>query len=261
VEREKIARSSSKKKREMTFLEVKNLSKSFGGLQVLSKIDFDLDPREILGLIGPNGSGKTTLFNLITGFLKPNAGRILFKGKEITKLANHRVCQAGISRTFQLVKPFAHMTALQNVMVGRMYGRKPAQNLREARKEAEEILESTGLGAKKFKVAQSLTLSDRKRLELAKALATKPELLLVDEMMAGLNLAETEEAITMIKNIRDSGITMMVVEHVMSAVLEISDRIMVLNAGEKIAEGAPDQIMENKQVIEAYLGKESYARD
>ena len=245
----------------MTFLEVKSLSKSFGGLQVLSKIDFDLHQREILGLIGPNGSGKTTLFNLITGFLKPNAGRIVFRGKDITKASSHRVCQAGIARTFQLVKPFAHMTALQNVMVGRMYGRKPAQNLKEARKEAEEILESTGLGAKKFKVAQSLTLSDRKRLELAKALATKPDLLLVDEMMAGLTLTETEEAITMIRKIRDSGITMMVVEHVMRAVLGISDRIMVLNAGEKIAEGAPDEIMGDQQVIEAYLGKDSYARD
>ncbi len=245
----------------MTFLEVKNLSKSFGGLQVLSKLDFDLHQSEILGLIGPNGSGKTTLFNLITGFLKPNAGKIVFKEKDITKASSHRVCQTGIARTFQLVKPFAHMSALQNVMVGRMYGRKPAQSLKEARKEAEEILESTGLGAKKLSIAQSLTLSDRKRLELAKALATKPELLLIDEMMAGLTLTETEEAITIIKKIRDSGITMMVVEHVMRAVLGISDRIMVLNAGEKIAEGAPDEIMGEQQVIEAYLGKESYARD
>jgi len=140
-----------------------------------------------------------------------------------------------------------------------MYGRKPAQSLKEARKEAEEILESAGLGAKKFNIAQSLTLSDRKRLELAKALATKPELLLVDEMMAGLTLTETEEAITIIRKIRDSGITMMVVEHVMRAVLGISDRIMVLNVGEKIAEGAPQEIMRNQEVIEAYLGKESYA--
>jgi branched-chain amino acid transport system ATP-binding protein len=153
------------------------------------------------------------------------------------------------------------MTALQNVIVGRMFGRKPAQSLKEAREESEGIIESTGLGAKKFNVAQSLTLSDRKRLELAKALATKPELLLIDEMMAGLNLTETEDAIRIIKKIRDSGITLMVVEHVMRAVLGISNRIMVLNAGEKIADGTPQEIMGNKQVIEAYLGKESYARD
>lgn len=245
----------------MAFLEAENLSKSFGGLQVLRNLEFKLHQGEILGLIGPNGSGKTTLFNLITGFLKPNTGRIIFKGKDITKAPSHHVCQAGIARTFQLVKPFAHMTALQNVIVGRMYGRKPAQSLKEAREESEDIIESTGLGAKKFNVAQSLTLSDRKRLELAKALATKPELLLIDEMMAGLNLTETEDAIRIIKKIRDSGITLMVVEHVMRAVLGISNRIMVLNAGEKIADGTPQEIMRNKQVIEAYLGKESYARD
>lgn len=245
----------------MAFLEAENLSKSFGGLQVLRNLEFKLHQGEILGLIGPNGSGKTTLFNLITGFLKPNTGRIIFKGKDITKAPSHRVCQAGIARTFQLVKPFAHMTALQNVIVGRMFGRKPAQSLKEAREESEGIIESTGLGAKKFNVAQSLTLSDRKRLELAKALATKPELLLIDEMMAGLNLTETEDAIRIIKKIRDSGITLMVVEHVMRAVLGISNRIMVLNAGEKIADGTPQEIMGNKQVIEAYLGKESYARD
>jgi len=243
----------------MAFLEVDNLSKSFGGLQVLTNIEFKLDQGEILGLIGPNGSGKTTLFNLITGFLKPNTGKIIFEGKDVTNAQSYHVCQVGIARTFQLVKPFAHMTALQNVMVGRMYGRKPAQSLKEARVESEEILESIGLGVKKSNVAHSLTLSDRKRLELAKALATRPKLLLIDEMMAGLNLTETEDAIRIIKKIRDSGITLMVVEHVMRAVLGISDRIIVLNAGEKIAEGAPQEIMRDKGVIEAYLGKESYA--
>jgi branched-chain amino acid transport system ATP-binding protein len=243
----------------MVFLKAENLSKSFGGLQVLSNVSFDVHQGEILGLIGPNGSGKTTLFNLITGFLKPNTGKIIFEGEDITSVQSHHVCQAGIARTFQLVKPFAHMTALQNVMVGRMYGRKPAQSLKEARAESEEILGSIDLGGKKSSVAQSLTLSDRKRLELAKALATRPKLLLIDEMMAGLNLTETEDAIRIIKKIRDSGITLMVVEHVMRAVLGISDRIMVLNAGEKIAEGAPQEIMRDKGVIEAYLGKESYA--
>ncbi len=243
----------------MTFLKAETLSKSFGGLQVLLNVDFELHQGEILGLIGPNGSGKTTLFNLIAGFLKADRGKILFEGKDITNAQSYHVCQVGIARTFQLVKPFAHMTALQNVMVGRMYGSKPAKRLKEARVESEEILESIGLGMKKFKVAHGLTLSDRKRLELAKALATRPKLLLIDEMMAGLNLTETEEAIKIIKNIRDSGITLMVVEHVMRAVLRISDRIMVLNAGGKIADGAPREILKDKGVIEAYLGKESYA--
>lgn len=243
----------------MALLEVTRLSKSFGGLQVLRNIEFKLHEGEILGLIGPNGSGKTTLFSVITGFLKPNKGRIIFEGKDITKAQNHQVCRAGIARTFQLVRPFAHMTALQNVMVGRMYGRQAARNVKEARQESERIIESTGLGAKKSHVAQSLTLPDRKRLELAKALATRPRLLLIDEMMAGLNFTETEDAIRLVKEIRDSGITLMVVEHVMRAVLRISDRIMVLNAGEKIADGAPQEIIGNNQVIEAYLGKKTYA--
>ena len=243
----------------MSLLEVKNLSKSFGGLLVLREIEFKIDEGEVIGLIGPNGSGKTTLFNLITRFLKPDTGRITFKGKDITNSKVHNVCKSGIARTFQLVKPFPYMTALQNVMVGRMYGKRPAQNKKQAKVESEEILEFLGLGVKKFNIANSLTLSDRKRLELARALATKPELLLIDEMMAGLNLTETEEAMHLIKEIRGSGITLMVVEHVMRAVLGISDRIMVLDAGEKIAEGTPEEIFRDKQVIEAYLGKESYA--
>jgi len=243
----------------MSLLEVKNLSKSFGGLLVLREIEFKIDEGEVIGLIGPNGSGKTTLFNLITRFLKPDTGRITFKGKDITNSKVHNVCKSGIARTFQLVKPFPYMTALQNVMVGRMYGKRPAQNKKQAKVESEEILEFLGLGVKKFNIANSLTLSDRKRLELARALATKPELLLIDEMMAGLNLTETEEAMHLIKEIRGSGITLMVVEHVMRAVLGISDRIMVLDAGEKIAEGTPEEIFRDKQVIEAYLGKEFYA--
>jgi len=244
----------------MVLLQIENLSRSFGGLLALQEINFDLHEGEILGIIGPNGSGKTTLFNLITKFLKPDTGRIMFKGKDITKFKSHSICQTGIARTFQLVKPFAHMTALQNVMVGRMYGREPAQNKRQAKIESEEILEFVGLGSKRLTVAHHLTLSDRKRLELARALATKPELLLLDEMMAGLNPTEIRDALVLIKKIRDSGVTLMIVEHVMRAVLGISSRMMVLNVGEKIAEGTPQEIVRNRQVIEAYLGRESYAR-
>jgi branched-chain amino acid transport system ATP-binding protein len=243
----------------MAFLKAENLSKSFGGLRVINRINFEIHQGEILGLIGPNGSGKTTLFNLITGFLKPDSGKILFEEKDITNAPSHQTCQMGIARTFQLVRPFPHMTALQNVIVGRMYGRQSARSLRQARAESEEILGSIDIDMKKSKVAHTLTLSERKRLELARALATKPKLLLIDEMMAGLNLSETEDAIRLIKKIRDSGVTLMVVEHVMRAVFEISDRIVVLNAGEKMAEGAPEKIMRDKGVIEAYLGNVAYA--
>jgi branched-chain amino acid transport system ATP-binding protein len=243
----------------MAFLKAENLSKSFGGLRVINRINFEIHQGEILGLIGPNGSGKTTLFNLITGFVKPDSGKILFEEKDITAVQSHQTCQMGIARTFQLVKPFPHMTALQNVIVGRMYGREPATSLRQARAESVEILGSIDIDMKKSKVAHTLTLSDRKRLELARALATRPKLLLIDEMMAGLNLSETEDAIRLIKKIRDSGVTLMVVEHVMRAVFEISDRIVVLNAGEKMAEGTPEKIMRDKGVIEAYLGKVPYA--
>jgi branched-chain amino acid transport system ATP-binding protein len=239
----------------MAFLKAENLSKSFGGLLILNRISFEVHKGEILGLIGPNGSGKTTLFNLITGFLKPNSGTILFEEKDITNAKSHQVCQAGITRTFQVVKPFPHMTALQNVIVGRMYGRNPARTLGMARAESEKILEMVDIGAKKSQVAHTLTLSDRKRLELARALATRPKLLLIDEMMAGLNLTETEDAIRMIEKIRDSGVTLMVVEHVMRAVFKISDRVIVLNAGIKMAEGVPEAIMRDNEVVEAYLGK------
>ena len=238
-----------------SILEVEGLSKSFAGLMAVKNLSLTLNEGEILGLIGPNGSGKTTVFNLITGFLKPDGGKVRFKGNSITGLKPYQICKAGMARTFQLVKPFPEMTTLQNVMVARAYGSKPAQSIKQARLEAEDLLEFTGLVSKQAIVAEQLCLADRKRLEIARALAAKPKLLLLDEAMAGLNPAETEDAMRLIKEIKDSGITLVVVEHVMKAVLGISDRITVLNVGEKIAEGKPQEIVDNKEVIAAYLGR------
>lgn len=212
---------------------------------------------EILGLIGPNGSGKTTAFNLITGFLKPDSGKIVLRGKDITGLNPPAICTNGIARTFQLVKPFPHLTALQNAMVGRLYGCSPAKAIDQAQEECDRILHFVGLAGKQDALAKNLTFVDRKRLELARALATKPQLLLLDEFMAGLNPTETDGAMQLIRSIRDSGITVIMVEHIVKAVLGLSDRVVVLSAGEKIAEGSAQEIVNNQRVIEAYLGKVS----
>jgi branched-chain amino acid transport system ATP-binding protein len=243
----------------LPLLEVKKLSKSFGGLMALFDLDFDVMEKEIVGLIGPNGSGKTTLFNVIMGSLKSDKGTILFRGREINGLRPFQVCQKGVARTFQLVKPFIRMTALENVMVGRSFGCAPAQSLRQARKEAEDILKYVGLGEKERVPAYALNLIERKRLELARALATTPQILLLDEIMAGLNPAEIEAAVDLISRINQSGITVVIVEHVMRALLEISERVIVLDAGKKIAEGTPEEIVQNKDVIKAYLGKDFHA--
>jgi branched-chain amino acid transport system ATP-binding protein len=238
----------------MSFLQVQKLTKSFGGLMALCEVNFEIHQGEIFGVIGPNGSGKTTLFNVITGFLKANSGKVIFMGKDITGLP-HQICRQGIARIFQLVKPFTQLTTLQNVMVGRAYGKDPATNIRKAEEEVVEILNFVGLGNKIEVLASQLTMAERKKLELARALAAHPQLLLLDELMAGLNLAETETAMNLVNKIKDSGITVVMVEHIMKAVLGISDRIIVLNAGEKIAEGAPKEVVKNQLVIEAYLGK------
>jgi branched-chain amino acid transport system ATP-binding protein len=239
----------------MTLLGVQKLIKSFGGLMALLEVTFEIYEGEIFGVIGTNGSGKTTLFNVITGFLKANSGRVIFMGKDITDLPPYRICRIGIARIFQLVRPFHELTTLQNAMVGRAYGKDHATNIRKAKQEVAEILNFVGLGNKIEVVASQLTMAERKRLELARALAAHPQLLLLDELMAGLNSAETEMAMDLVNKIRNSGTTVIMVEHIMKAVLGISDRIIVLNAGQIIAEGVPKEVMKNQLVIEAYLGK------
>jgi branched-chain amino acid transport system ATP-binding protein len=243
----------------MALLEIKGLSKSFGGLMALHNLDFEVDGKEIVGLIGPNGSGKTTLFNIIMGSLKCDQGSILFQSQDITGLKPYQVCQKGIARTFQLTKPFSRMTCLENVMVGRSFGNDPASGLKQTKKEAEDILKFVGLEEKRQICASALNPIERKRLELARALATHPKLLLLDEIMAGLNPMEINMAVGLIRQIKYSGVTMVIVEHVMKALLGVSERVVVMDAGAKIAEGLPQEIVQNQDVINAYFGKDLYA--
>jgi len=240
----------------MSFLKVEGLSISFGGLKAVHNIGFEVEQGKILGLIGPNGSGKTTTMNLLTGFLKPDSGTVMFKRENVTGLSRHQVCRKGVARTFQIIKPFLEFTALKNVMVGRVYGQEPAKNMKEAAEEAREILKIVGLLDKADILAKDLTLMERKRVELARALATKPQLLLLDELMAGLNHAETEDAMQLIRQIKDDlNLTILMVEHIMKAIIGLSDHVLVLNMGEKIAEGPPQEIIHNPEVIDVYLGK------
>ena len=239
----------------MPLLKVDRLCKSFGGLMAIHDLEFEIEQGEIIGLIGPNGSGKTTTLNMITGSLKPNSGSILFKGQDLVGLPRNQVCRKGVARTFQIIKPFLEFTALKNVMVGRVYGQEPAKNLKVAAEESREILHLVGLADKIDTLAKDLTLMERKRMELARALAARPQFLLLDELMAGLNHAEADDAMKLIRQIKDDlNLTILIVEHIVKAIVGLSDRIIVLNMGEKIAEGLPQEIIHNPEVIDVYLG-------
>lgn len=237
-------------------LEGIKVTKNFGGLPALSNVDFLIREKEIIGLIGPNGAGKTTLFNLISGIYRPSSGTIKFDGHDLSSHKPYEICNLGIGRTFQIVVPFMEMTALENAMVGLLYRRDRSIRMKEARSEALRCLDFVGLSGKKNVPAGSLTIADRKMLEMARALSTNPTIILLDEVVAGLNATETTQAMSLVRRIRDElGITVFWVEHVMKAVMGVADRVMVLHHGEKIAEGSPKEMAENKTVIDAYLGE------
>lgn len=234
-------------------LEVRGISKHFGGLLAVSDVSFTLNEGEILGLIGPNGAGKTTLFNLVNGVYKSDTGTITFSGKDITGRSPDQVVHVGLARTHQIVRPLGGMSVLANVTVGACFGRE-YQSLRAARATALEVLERVGLASRADLPARSLTLAGKKRLEVARALAARPKLLLLDEVLAGLNPTEIALMIDLVRSICDSGVSVFMIEHVMQAIMNLSDRIVVLNLGRKIAEAPPFEVVKNADVVEAYLG-------
>jgi branched-chain amino acid transport system ATP-binding protein len=232
-------------------LEVRDLSKAFGGLKAVNQASLDVRAGEIVGLIGPNGAGKTTLFAAIAGFHKPDAGRIVLDGRDITGLAPHQICAAGMVRTFQITQPFARISVRENIMVGAYFR---TANRREAANLAEAVAAQVGMTDQLDQQGSDLTVAGRKRLELARALATRPRLLLLDEVMAGLNPTEIGDIVEVIRTVRAGGVTILLIEHVMQAVTSLAERVYVLNQGRMIAEGTPAAIAENPEVVEAYLG-------
>lgn len=234
-------------------LEVKGLTIKFGGLIAVNSLDMEVREGEAIGLIGPNGAGKTTAFNLISGNYQPTEGTIIFDGEQLKGLRPFQVCHKGIGRTFQVVKPFGSMTVLENIMVGAFAHSKQRDKCMQA---ALEVMKKVGLEEKRDFLAKNLTLADRKRLEMARALATRPKLLLLDEVLAGLNPTEIEEAVKLIKSINADGVSILMIEHVLQATMAICSRIVVLDYGKKIAEGTPQEVTSNSEVIRAYLGDE-----
>ena len=240
-------------KKQQVLLEIRKLRKSFGGILAVSDVEFQVKEGEILGLIGPNGAGKTTLFNLISGYYFADSGAILFGGEDIGGLKPHVICRKGITRTFQMVRPFTRLSVFENVKVGAF---NKTRNFDETKQRALKAMEFMNLLEKRDILTGQLTLADLKRLELARALATQPTVLLLDEVMAGLTPKETEDIVKLVKKIHDQGITLLIIEHVMRAVMSLSDRVIVLNQGEKIAEGTPIEVSRNERVIQSYLGEE-----
>ena len=234
-------------------LQVQSISKHFGGLQALSHITFSLPQGQILGLIGPNGAGKTTLFNVINGIYSPEQGHVIYRDKDITGWKPYWVSRLGLARTHQIVQPLNELTVLHNVMVGACFGHEH-RSLKQAQTIADEVLAFLGLDKWRDSLAASLNIAQKKRLELARALAARPTLLLLDEVLAGLNPTEIAQMIEVVRQIREQGVTILIIEHVMHALMNVSDRVIVLDYGEQIAEGTPKEVANNPQVIEAYLG-------
>jgi branched-chain amino acid transport system ATP-binding protein len=234
-------------------LELDRVTKRFGGLTAVSSVSFKVPVGEILGIIGPNGAGKTTLFNVISGYYRPEEGRILLGGDDVTGKAPHAICRLGLTRTFQLVKPFGNLSVIDNVMIGALT-RLPTVS--SARLEAERVVETCGLAAHATGQARTLPIGLRKRLEVARALATRPRLLLLDEVMAGLNPTELAGMVELIRRLHADGLTLIVIEHIMAAMMRLAQRILVLHHGEAIAQGAPAAITQDRRVVDAYLGEE-----